>query len=174
MRQGKDLTPIRAYIPSNSDALEKLRYGSTVDDYGCLNYGRGLDGRGYGVINVKAYPTKKAHVLAYVLEYGAVPEGLVVDHICGNTRCIEPKHLRAVTRKQNSENMVKLNKTNTSGFRGVYWSKAHKYWVAKIVHHGKQITRNGFDTAEKANEAAKMLRNSYYTHNPEIDMYGGR
>lgn len=125
------------------------------------------------MIRVKTSSTTKAHVLAYQLAYGDVPDGMEVDHECGNPRCIEPEHLRAATRKQNSENLVHLSKSNTSGYRGVYWSKSHNYWIAKIVHYGKQITRTGFTTAEDANKEAIMLRNTFFTHNPEAN-YGGK
>jgi hypothetical protein len=30
-----------------------------------------------------------------------VPEGLEIDHLCGNTRCVNPAHLEAVTHREN-------------------------------------------------------------------------
>lgn len=42
-----------------------------------------------------------AHRISYSWENGAIPDGLVVDHICRNKRCVRPTHLRAVTQRQN-------------------------------------------------------------------------
>lgn len=43
----------------------------------------------------------RAHRYAYVLAYGPVPDGLVVDHVkrrgCTSTLCVAPNHLEAVT-----------------------------------------------------------------------------
>ncbi len=171
---GRTLKPIRTYLGKEPDPLKRLRHNSFRDAKGCLIYGRGVDGRGYGIISIKDFPTKKAHVLAYTLAYGDVPQGMLIDHICGNKKCIEPEHLRTATPKQNIENQTKLSRANSSGYRGVYWSKAHNYWVAKIVHYGKQITRTGFSSAEEANEEAIKLRNTYFTHNTEQAGFGGK
>jgi hypothetical protein len=49
--------------------------------------------------------TVRAHRYAYVLAYGPVPDGMVVDHVkangCTNTLCVAPLHLEAVTDEEN-------------------------------------------------------------------------
>jgi hypothetical protein len=42
-----------------------------------------------------------AHVVAYRVFVGDVPEGLEIDHLCRRTRCCNPVHLEAVTHKEN-------------------------------------------------------------------------
>ena len=42
-----------------------------------------------------------AHRYAYEQAHGAMPEGLVTDHLCRRTRCVNPDHLEPVTHKEN-------------------------------------------------------------------------
>lgn len=57
----------------------------------------GSGGRvGYGVFH--AYGRKvMAHRFAYELCAGPIPDGLVIDHRCGVTLCVNPAHLEPVT-----------------------------------------------------------------------------
>ena len=70
----------------------------------------------------------------YIL--GAEP-GKDVDHINGdkldNRRC----NLRICTRSQNLMNK-RVSNSHTSRYKGVFWEKRHKRWVAKISCAGKQ------------------------------------
>lgn len=58
---------------------------------------------GYGQFHSggKESRTVKAHVYAYTLLVGPVPEGLQLDHLCRVRRCVNPQHLEAVTCKVN-------------------------------------------------------------------------
>jgi HNH endonuclease len=42
-----------------------------------------------------------AYKLAYELTVGPVPKGLVLDHLCRNTLCVNPIHLEPVTQRVN-------------------------------------------------------------------------
>lgn len=41
------------------------------------------------------------HRFVYELCGGKIRPGFVVDHVCNNTKCVKPNHLRAVTQKEN-------------------------------------------------------------------------
>jgi hypothetical protein len=56
-------------------------------------YGKG----GYG-----QYRSRMAHRLAWELIRGPIPEGLVLDHLCEVTRCVNPDHLEPVTTQENT------------------------------------------------------------------------
>lgn len=55
---------------------------------------------GYGRISVLGRQCL-AHRVAYELWVGAIPEGLTIDHLCGNVWCVNPAHLEAVSIRTN-------------------------------------------------------------------------
>lgn len=42
-----------------------------------------------------------AHRASYELNNVCIPVGLVIDHLCRNTACVNPSHLEAVTQRAN-------------------------------------------------------------------------
>lgn len=42
-----------------------------------------------------------SHRYAYEERYGNIPDGLTIDHLCRNRRCVNPDHLEAVTQRTN-------------------------------------------------------------------------
>jgi len=64
-----------------------------------------IDTYGYGIFQ-ESYPerkTVKAHRVAYTLVKGDIPEGLTLDHLCYNIKCVNPDHLEPVTLSENSK-----------------------------------------------------------------------
>ena len=60
--------------------------------------------RGYGTrrgVYQKVAGRAWAHIAAYVVFVGGYDPGLDVDHVCGVKDCIEPTHLRQLTRADN-------------------------------------------------------------------------
>lgn len=45
----------------------------------------------------------RAHRVSYEHEIGKIPQGLVLDHLCRNTLCVNPVHLEPVTQRVNRE-----------------------------------------------------------------------
>ena len=60
---------------------------------GCLN-------SGYGVVRINNV-NMRAHRVAYEVNKVKIPEGLTLDHLCRNRKCVNPEHLEVVTRGEN-------------------------------------------------------------------------
>lgn len=63
---------------------------------GCWNW-RGHLSKGYGYFGPRV-----AHRVVYEKVIGKIPDGLQIDHLCLNKRCVNPKHLEPVTPKENT------------------------------------------------------------------------
>jgi HNH endonuclease len=120
--------------------------------------------QGYGVFRLHGRQ-EKAHRVAYELECGPVPAGLVLDHIDCVEHCVRPTHLRAVTQKQNTENKSGVATNNTSGHRGVHWNSQKGKWKVTVRHNGKLYYFGLYADLQEAAEVARVKRNELFTHN---------
>jgi len=124
------------------------RGGSKKFEYGIFRLAAG--GKTYG-----------AHRFAYALTNGEIPDGMEIDHTCHQPLCVNPRHLRLTTKKQNKENRQGAH--GRSGIRGAYQTRNGR-WRAIVVHNRKSIHVGCFGTAEEAGEAARLKRLELFTH----------
>lgn len=66
----------------------------------CIESKKGITSNGYSRIRIGGKQIQ-AHRWAWQIVNGPVPDGLVIDHICRNRRCVLPSHLRAITQQEN-------------------------------------------------------------------------
>lgn len=86
---------------------------------------------GYGMIRADGKDVM-VHRLSWEIASGQIPTGSVIDHICWNKSCVNPKHLRVATTSQNVAYQSKLSSRNKSGYRGVFWNERRNEWVAQV------------------------------------------
>lgn len=156
-RHGDPLTVARVVSPEE-------RFWASVDKTGrCWKWTELLNDSGYGIIRI-GKKSVRAHRFAWELLVGEIPEGMQIDHRCRHRECVNPKHLRLATNKQNAEH-VTARSNNTSGYRGVTFSKRKNKWAVLVGHNGRNHFGGNFADVHEAGAAAKALRNELFTHN---------
>lgn len=76
-----------------------------IEDLGyetpCWRWLKALDKDGYGTCSVDNRYVR-AHRLSYEWDRGPIAEGLVLDHLCRVSACVNPDHLEPVTVRENT------------------------------------------------------------------------
>jgi hypothetical protein len=84
-----------------TDRIERLSIPEP--NSGCWIWMGAID-KATGYARMQMWKPKKlarASRISYQNYKGEIPEGMVIDHICRNTSCVNPDHLRAVTQGEN-------------------------------------------------------------------------
>lgn len=108
----------------------------------------------YGLVNLKNY-FYYVHRIIFLMHNGFLPKE--IDHIDGNPKNNRIENLREVKGAGNQQNQ-KLSKKNTSGYKGVIWSKDKKKWRAEVGHKRKNIFLGYFANIEDAAKTARLAR----------------
>jgi len=88
----------------------------------CIEWDGYKNKAGYGVARING-KNKMAHRVQWEKLIGKIPNGLVIDHLCRNTSCVNVKHLRVCTTQENilagfgSPAMNKRKKSCTNGHK---------------------------------------------------------
>lgn len=112
---------------------------------------------GYYVNGIFPETLKTIYLHRFVLN---APKGYHVDHINHDTIDNTRDNLRVVTPAENHQNRSNSHKRNTSGVRGVKWTKQNGKWKADVRANGIRFERF-FDNKEDAIEAVKKARSVY-------------
>lgn len=88
-------------------------------------------------------------------------KGVMVDHINGDTLDNRISNLRLCNNTQNQRNQ-KLNKANSSGYKGVSWHKTNKRWMARIKISGKLKYLGYFEFVEDAAKAYDVAAKEHF------------
>lgn len=153
----------------NYTAADEARFWAKVNKTeGCWNWTAYRNDHGYGTFGIKIdgrWRIVKAHRMAYLISSGNDAGAKVIDHICHNTSCVNPGHLRPATVKQNQENLAGAKSGSISGIRGVSWNSRHSKWLAKVTHNQRQVYVGLYGTIAEAEQAVIAKRIELFTHN---------
>lgn len=88
--------------PFPESLLRRLRLNGS-----CVEFTGTRSRKGYGMVWLDGR-MRPAHRVMYELMVGPIPDGLVVDHLCRNHRCVNPGHLEPVTVAENQRRGVQV------------------------------------------------------------------
>jgi len=101
------------YGPLRTRFYAKVIIGDSKD---CWIWKGAMSGNAYGTLKVKGRMLR-ANRVAYELEHGPIPGGLVVRHTCDNPACVNPSHLILGTPKQNTADMLLRGRNAKNDYR---------------------------------------------------------
>lgn len=128
----------------------------------CWPWRGGHDRDGYALFSIRA-KSVRAHRVTYEHEFGQIPDGLVIDHLCRNRGCVNPAHLEAVT---NRTNVVERGRGVTSeNARKTHCKRGHEFTEENTYHKPQQgglarVCRECEAARARCERAAKRLRES--------------
>lgn len=106
--------------------------------------------------NGKAY---YAHQLIFLMHHGYIPP--IADHADHDTKNNRIENLRAADKIANAYNS-KIRSDNTSGIKGVAWSKAAQKWQATIQINKKPVYLGLFVNLDDAAKAINAKRHELH------------
>lgn len=124
---------------------------------------KSLDVAGYVQVNISGTMVK-GHRLAWLLHYGAWPDG-DIDHINGVRNDNRISNLRSVSGKVNCQNQRVGSRPSVTGLIGVHLQgrgSANKRYRAKIWVDGRQIHLGGYTTPDEAHAAYVLAKRKYH------------
>lgn len=119
-------------------------YKYIIDQNGCWIWQGAIMSNGYGVY-VSEGISQTAHRFMYRYWIGEIADGLYLDHLCKNKRCVNPKHLEPVTQKENVKRAHKSTHCQNCSCSAVLYEKGESikpifmdweswFWSNKVIN----------------------------------------
>lgn len=151
---GKQVKPANRFLLGHKKSTNPVEVFARHIDIGgpaefrgtnCWNWNGGLNGpAGYGSFRTgtvhAGLRTVTSHRFMYEIWYGRpVPDGLVLDHLCRNRRCLNPLHLEAVTQRVN---ILRGRGPTAHNALKTHCPAGHEYSVENTyIHRGMRYCR---------------------------------
>lgn len=128
----------------------------------CWLYAGITDNKDYGSVpfwdgKAKKQWNLRAHRLTYEKFVGTIPAGLVIDHLCRVTRCVNPDHLEAVTNKENIRRGVFTRAQATHCIRGHLFDEINTRYRIRRVDRPTRVCRTCHKLASRKSRRKPSL-----------------
>ena len=101
---------------------------------------------GYGRVKMNGRE-EYAHRVSWWLACGDIPDGMELDHLCRNKRCVRPEHLQPVSHLENTlrgDNFIAIEKRATHCKHGHEFTPENTrihYWGTKTMRACRECSR---------------------------------
>lgn len=100
--------------------LERFR---SIDENGCWNWTRAVNGGGYGVMVVDDRQLGVHQIAAVLFVDHGLASGVFVLHHCDNPRCFNPNHLFLGSHNDNMQDKIRKGRSGVLSGESAPWSK---------------------------------------------------
>src|SRR5574341_403988 len=152
------LKEVLRYTPRTGEMVWRVTLSNRATA-GTAVRGRSLNGYSRVKIDGRLY---YAHRLAWLYVVGEWPP-VKVDHKNRDRADNRWRNLRLANNSQNSQNTT-MRSDNTSGHKGVTWSKRFSCWLAQIQIDGRGKHLGVFEKLKDAVSARREAEKKYFTH----------
>jgi len=124
---------------------------------GCWEWTAVCKSDGYGVFTLRHGKKVLAHRYAFEDHIqGSIPDGMTIDHLCRNPRCVNPAHMEVVTVK---ENILRSDGLTAQNARKTHCDRGHEFTEENTQRntHGRRCAqcKRDADARYRAKRGAK-------------------
>lgn len=121
---------------------------------GCWNWTSSKGRHGYGRAHLSRNAKAPAHRVAFEAYREPIQDGLVLDHLCKNKRCVNPWHLEPVTQR---ENTLRGTGPTSQNAKATHCIKGHPFTDSNTYHRkdGHRVCRTCNLARDKAYREAE-------------------
>ena len=136
---------IRASKPDDpARVMAKVRQTS-----GCWEWMASLTPSGYGQVWWRGRLVN-AHRVVFEIVRGPIAEGMQLDHLCRNRRCVNPDHLEPVTQSENLRRGERASRTHCPA--------GHEYDRRNTATYARSATHHGGRQCRQCRAESKRVR----------------
>lgn len=153
LRTHGDLTYVRPSVAT--------RFWARVDaDGDCWEWTGSLTGAGYGMVAWREdgkVVQQNSHRFAWEQLVGPIPDGLTLDHLCRNTKCVNPDHLEPVTVRENTLRGYGPSAANATALACKY---GHPFTSENVWYDAKRNARHCLTCNRRRYQEWKARKNA--------------